>query len=80
MSKSLGNSVYASQLIALARPIVVRAYLASAHYRSTIDYHPGALREAETAFARIEGLPKPGVRLAPARLGDAVYCLTRRVL
>jgi len=55
MSKSLGNSVFASELLALARPVVVRYYLASAHYRSTMDYSHGALIEAETAFARIEG-------------------------
>ena len=55
MSKSLGNSVYASELLAEARPVVVRYYLASAHYRSNMDYHPGALTEAEAAFSRIEG-------------------------
>jgi len=38
-----------------ARPIVVRYYLGSAHYRSTIDYHEGSLVEAEAAFSRIEG-------------------------
>ncbi|MFC5503148.1 cysteine--tRNA ligase [Lysinimonas soli] len=54
MSKSLGNSVYASELLGLARPVVVRYYLASAHYRSTIDYHHGALAEADAAFTRIE--------------------------
>lgn len=55
MSKSLGNSIYAAEFLERARPIVVRYYLGSAHYRSTIDYHPGALVEAETAFARVEG-------------------------
>ncbi|MGE3192819.1 MAG: cysteine--tRNA ligase [Microbacteriaceae bacterium] len=55
MSKSLGNSVYASELLADARPVVVRYYLASAHYRSNMDYHRGALAEAEAAFSRIEG-------------------------
>ena len=55
MSKSLGNSVFASELLALARPVVVRYYLASAHYRSTMDYSHGALIEAEAAFGRIEG-------------------------
>lgn len=55
MSKSLGNSVYAADLLGDARPVVVRYYLASAHYRSTIDYHPGALAEAEAAYGRIEG-------------------------
>lgn len=55
MSKSLGNSIYASEFLALARPVVVRYYLASAHYRSAIDYHPGALEEAEAALDRIAG-------------------------
>ena len=55
MSKSLGNSIYAAEFLSLARPIVVRYYLGSAHYRSTIDYHAGSLVEAEAAFTRIEG-------------------------
>jgi cysteinyl-tRNA synthetase len=54
MSKSLGNSIYASEFLALARPLVVRYYLGAAHYRSTIDYHDGALVEAEAALERIE--------------------------
>jgi cysteinyl-tRNA synthetase len=53
MSKSLGNSIYAADFLSLARPLVVRYYLASAHYRSTIDYHDGALVEAEAALERI---------------------------
>jgi cysteinyl-tRNA synthetase len=70
MSKSLGNSVYASELLSLARPIVVRYYLASAHYRSTIDYSPGALAEAEAAFARVEGfLDRAARRLADGPAG-----------
>ncbi len=65
MSKSLGNSVYAAELLALARPVVVRYYLASAHYRSTMDYSRGALIEAEAAFGRIEGfLDRAGRALA----------------
>jgi cysteinyl-tRNA synthetase len=55
MSKSLGNSIFASEFLAMARPIVVRYYLGAAHYRSTIDYHDGALQEAEAALDRIEG-------------------------
>jgi cysteinyl-tRNA synthetase len=55
MSKSLGNSIYAAEFLAMARPLVVRYYLGSAHYRSTIDYHDGALVEAEAAMGRIEG-------------------------
>ena len=55
MSKSLGNSILASELVAQARPIVVRYALASAHYRSELDLHDGFLAEATAAFERIEG-------------------------
>ncbi len=55
MSKSLGNSIFAAEFLQQARPLVVRYYLGSAHYRSTIDYHDGALIEAEAALERIEG-------------------------
>lgn len=55
MSKSLGNSVFASDLLASARPLVLRYYLGAAHYRSTLEFHDGALAEAEAALGRIEG-------------------------
>jgi cysteinyl-tRNA synthetase len=54
MSKSLGNSVFASDLLAAGRGIAVRYYLGSAHYRSVLDYHEGVLEEAESAVSRIE--------------------------
>ncbi len=54
MSKSLGNSVFAADLLASARPVVVRYLLAAAHYRSTIDLHDGSVVEAAAAFERIE--------------------------
>lgn len=54
MSKSLGNSVFASDLLSAGRGIAVRYYLGSAHYRSVLDYHEGVLDEAESAVSRIE--------------------------
>ena len=54
MSKSLGNSIFAADLLAAAEPAVVRYYLGSAHYRSVLDYHEGVLDEAATAFGRIQ--------------------------
>ena len=54
MSKSLGNSIFAADFLAAARPVVVRWFLSAAHYRSTIDYHDGALVEAEAALDRVE--------------------------
>lgn len=56
MSKSLGNSVYANDLLEAASPTVVRYALASAHYRSELDLHDGFLDEAAAAFSRIEGV------------------------
>ena len=38
----------------------MRYYLGAAHYRSTIEYHEGSLREAEAAVERIEGFLRPG--------------------
>ncbi|MFF2271332.1 cysteine--tRNA ligase [Agromyces sp. NPDC058136] len=53
MSKSLGNSVYAAELFALASPLAVRYLLGAAHYRSTLDYSPSSLLEAEAAVDRV---------------------------
>nr|WP_206323771.1 cysteine--tRNA ligase [Streptomyces sp. HNM0574] len=55
MSKSLGNSVLVSEMVKRWRPIVLRYYLGTPHYRSTIEYSEESLREAEAAFGRIEG-------------------------
>ncbi|MFI1165966.1 cysteine--tRNA ligase [Streptomyces sp. NPDC020801] len=55
MSKSLGNSVLVAEMVRQWRPIVLRYYLGTPHYRSMIEYSEESLREAESAFARIEG-------------------------
>lgn len=55
MSKSLGNSVLVLDMIKETRPLVLRFYLGSAHYRSTIEYSPESLAEADTAVSRLEG-------------------------
>ena len=85
MSKSLGNSIFASEFLAMARPLVVRYYLGSAHYRSTIDYHDGALVEAEAALDRVDAFltradrrldgtrfAGSGVELVPEEFGAAM--------
>ena len=72
MSKSLGNSVFAVELLDQARAIVVRYYLGAAHYRSTIDYHEGSLVEAEAALERIESfLDRADRRLADTRFAGS---------
>jgi cysteinyl-tRNA synthetase len=55
MGKSLGNALLVSEITKVARPLALRYYLSAAHYRSTIEYHEGSLREAEAAVDRIEG-------------------------
>jgi cysteinyl-tRNA synthetase len=69
MSKSVGNSIYAADLLAAGRPLAVRFYLGSAHYRSVLDYHEGVLDEAESALARIEGFLERAAR----RLNDTQF-------
>ena len=72
MSKSLGNSVYAAELLDQARAIVVRYYLGAAHYRSTLDFHEGSLGEAEAALERIESfLDRADRRLAGTRFAGS---------
>ncbi|HEY8471091.1 MAG TPA: cysteine--tRNA ligase [Natronosporangium sp.] len=67
MSKSVGNVLDLDHIAGLGiRPVEVRYYLAAPHYRSTIDYSEGALREAATAYRRIEGF----VQRATERVGQ----------
>ncbi len=54
MSKSVGNTVGPAELLAQARPLVVRYYLGQANYRSVLDYRPESLTEAAAAVERIE--------------------------
>ena len=55
MSKSLGNSLLVLELLRRWRPVELRYYLTSAHYRSTMDYSEEALAEAAAAYRRVEG-------------------------
>ena len=72
MSKSLGNSIFASDLLAAGRGIAVRYYLGSAHYRSVLDYHEGVLDEAESAISRIETF----IDRANRRLADTKFAVS----
>jgi cysteinyl-tRNA synthetase len=62
MGKSLGNALLVSEITKVARPLAVRYYLGAAHYRSTIEYHEGSLREAEAAVDRIDGFLRRALR------------------
>ena len=54
MSKSLGNVLAVPNILTDVRPVELRYYLGSAHYRSMLEYSPAALQEAATAYRRIE--------------------------
>lgn len=60
MSKSLGNSVVVTELVKTVRPLVLRYYLGSAQYRSTIEFSPESLTEAATTVARLETFLRRG--------------------
>jgi cysteinyl-tRNA synthetase len=64
MSKSLGNSLLVSEIVQRVRPVELRYYLGSAHYRSHIEFSEGALTEAAAGFRRIEGFIERASRLA----------------
>jgi cysteinyl-tRNA synthetase len=70
MGKSLGNALDLSHVAAIGiRPVELRFYLASPHYRSMIDYSDEALSEAAVAYRRIEGFVRRAVeRVGPAEL------------
>ena len=55
MSKSLGNSLLVHEVVRRVRPIELRYYLVSAHYRSMVEFSFDALEENAVSFRRIEG-------------------------
>lgn len=54
MSKSLGNSLVVPAVLERVRPIELRYYMVSAHYRSHVEFSFEALDEAAAGFQRVE--------------------------
>lgn len=54
MSKSLGNVLSIANMLEIVRPVELRYYLGSAHYRSVLEYSETALTEAAVGYRRIE--------------------------
>lgn len=54
MSKSLGNSLVVREMLKKFRGIELRWYLASAHYRSMLEFSFEAIEESTINFKRIE--------------------------
>ncbi|WP_143965770.1 cysteine--tRNA ligase [Gordonia zhaorongruii] len=66
MSKSLGNVVSIPAMMTKVRPVELRYYLGSAHYRSMLEYSDAALHEAAAGYRRIESF----VNRVADRVGD----------
>lgn len=54
MSKSLGNVLSVPNVLKKVRPVELRFYLGSAHYRSMLEYSDKALHDAAASYQRIE--------------------------
>ncbi|MEB3369367.1 cysteine--tRNA ligase [Saccharopolyspora mangrovi] len=54
MSKSLGNVLSIPAVLERARAVELRYYLVTPHYRSTIEFSEAGLKEAASAYGRIE--------------------------
>jgi cysteinyl-tRNA synthetase len=66
MSKSVGNVMLASDLLANTDPTTARYFLLASHYRSTMDVNDGSLAEAAAAWDRIRGFARRTSELVTA--------------
>lgn len=67
MSKSLGNVLSVPNMLEMVRPVELRYYLGSAHYRSVLEYSEAALQEAAAGYRRIEDFLD---RVGPVEVGE----------
>jgi cysteinyl-tRNA synthetase len=70
MSKSLGNTLQVREIVKQWRPVEVRYYLGSAHYRSVMEFSPAALDEAAAAYRRIENFVERATAVVEAATGE----------
>lgn len=73
MSKSLGNSLLVSEVLARYPAPALRLALAGVHYRSMLEYSDGVLDDAAAAWQRLTGfVTRAGERVGqPASVGEA---------
>jgi cysteinyl-tRNA synthetase len=74
MSKSLGNTALVDEVVKRVRPVELRYYLATPHYRSTIEFTDAALEEAGAAYRRIESFVRRAAERVGADAGEPVLC------
>ncbi|QGH68424.1 cysteine--tRNA ligase [Pseudactinotalea sp. HY158] len=67
MGKSLGNALAVSEVLKDGPPVVLRYALSAVHYRSTLEFTPGAsMAGAAAAWERIAGFTARAAELDPA--------------
>jgi cysteinyl-tRNA synthetase len=80
MGKSLGNFITLKELFKKYEPPVIRFFILSSHYRSTLDFSDQALEAARTGFSRLLDTVKTlrkRIALAPSgALNDAMRMKT----
>jgi cysteinyl-tRNA synthetase len=74
MSKSLGNTALVDEVVQRVRPVELRYYLVTPHYRSTIEFTDAALAEAGAAYRRLESFVKRAAERVGADAGSPVLC------
>ena len=77
MSKSLGNFFTIREVLKEHHPEVVRYFLASVHYRSSIDYSLDSLKEARSALDRfyqaLESVSTDQVDVEPSEYSERFF-------
>jgi cysteinyl-tRNA synthetase len=74
MSKSLGNTALVDEVVKRVRPVELRYYLATPHYRSAIEFTDAALEEAGVAYRRLESFVRRAAERVGADAGSPVLC------
>ncbi|MFC4337291.1 cysteine--tRNA ligase [Salininema proteolyticum] len=76
MSKSLGNTLSVTALGEKGfRPVDIRYYLASAHYRKPLEYTDDSLKEASAAYDRLANFVRRAVdAVGVAKTENGMHC------
>ena len=74
MSKSMGNTALVDEVVQRVRPVELRYYLATPHYRSTIEFTDAALDEAGVADRRLESFVRRAAERVGADAGEPELC------
>ncbi|MDN4477493.1 cysteine--tRNA ligase [Demequina sp. SYSU T00039] len=72
MSKSLGNGLLVSEVLAEHEPAALRLALAAVHYRSMLEYSEQTLPEAAAQWGRFQGFVARASEKVGAPTGDEV--------